>query len=187
MIIVLGYGNSLRGDDGVGVGIVKELETMRLPNRIKFIETNFPEKEFYQGLEFNEVLKRVITGDENIPGLLERWELFAPWLEEEWVLKLDFGGVINNKELACEVFIRYLFGRTGNYYGVKPEIKAEYFDFAMRSMMHRLNHPEKSPTYRKGKSGGWKTHFTDEHKALFKASGTNNWLIKLGYENDRNW
>ena len=38
MIIVLGYGNSLRGDDGVGVGIVQKLETMGLPDRIKVIE-----------------------------------------------------------------------------------------------------------------------------------------------------
>ena len=38
MIIVLGYGNSLRGDDGVGVGIVQKLETMGLPDNIKVIE-----------------------------------------------------------------------------------------------------------------------------------------------------
>ena len=148
---------------------------------------NFPNKDFYQGMEFDEVLKRVITGDKNVPGLMERWELFAPWLDEEWVLKLDFGGVIQNKELACEVFIRYVFGRTGNYYGIKPEINAEAFNKMMHWMMYRLEHPEKSPTYRKGKSGGWQTHFTDEHKALFKASDVNNWLIKLEYEHDRNW
>jgi len=38
MIIVLGYGNSLRGDDGVGVKIVQKLERMSLPNHIKIIE-----------------------------------------------------------------------------------------------------------------------------------------------------
>ena len=38
MIIVLGYGNSLRGDDGVGVKIVQKLEAMCLPNHIKVIE-----------------------------------------------------------------------------------------------------------------------------------------------------
>ena len=150
-------------------------------------DIHFPNKEKYQALEYDEVLKRVIVGDEDIPGLMERWELFAPWLDEEWVLKLDFGSVIKNKELACEVFIRYLFGRTGNYYGVRPEIDAEYFNQAMHLMLYRLDHPEKSPTYRNGKSGGWKTHFTEEHKALFKASDKNNWLIKLEYENDRDW
>ena len=38
MIIVLGYGNSLRGDDGIGVKIVQKLEAMGLPNHIKVIE-----------------------------------------------------------------------------------------------------------------------------------------------------
>ena len=150
-------------------------------------DANFPDKEKYQDMEFDDLLKIVITGDGNIAGVMERWELFAPWLEEDWVLKLDFAGVINNKELACEVFLRYVFGRTGRQYGIKPEIDIDYYNKAMHWMMYRLNHPEKSPTYRKGKSGGWKTHFTDEHKALFKASDANNWLIKLEYEHDRDW
>jgi hypothetical protein len=39
---------------------------------------------------------------------------------------------------------------------------------------------------RKGVTGDWKNHFTDEHKELCKEMiGTE--LIKLGYENDMNW
>jgi len=37
MIIIIGYGNTLRGDDGVGVKIVRQMETMDFPNRIKII------------------------------------------------------------------------------------------------------------------------------------------------------
>ena len=147
----------------------------------------FPEKEFYQSLEFDEVLKRIITGDETIDGVMDRWELFAPWLDEEWVLKLDYGDAVTNKEWACELFVRYLYGRTARYLGVKAEISADYFNEVMHRMMDQLAQPKTSPTYRNGKTGEWKKHFTDEHKDLFKESDKNNWLIRLGYENDRNW
>ncbi len=46
--------------------------------------------------------------------------------------------------------------------------------------------PKKSPTFRSGKTGEWKKHFTDEHKALFKEVA-GDLLIKLGYEKDREW
>jgi len=38
MIIVIGYGNSLRGDDGVGVKIIQKLKKMSLPKHIKIID-----------------------------------------------------------------------------------------------------------------------------------------------------
>lgn len=41
-------------------------------------------------------------------------------------------------------------------------------------------------TFRAGKIGAWKTHFTEEHKNLFKEIG-GQLLIDLGYEKDLNW
>lgn len=38
MIIVIGYGNPLRGDDGVGVKIVQKLKKMNFPKHIKIID-----------------------------------------------------------------------------------------------------------------------------------------------------
>jgi hypothetical protein len=46
--------------------------------------------------------------------------------------------------------------------------------------------PEKSPTFRSGKTGEWQKHYNEEHKALFKAAA-GDILIKLGYEKDYNW
>lgn len=40
--------------------------------------------------------------------------------------------------------------------------------------------------YRKGISGDWKNHFTEEHIAFFK-SNYNDILLKLGYEQDPDW
>jgi len=149
--------------------------------------TRFPEKEKYEEMEFNEVLKRVITGDETIDGVMDRWELYAPWLNEDWVLKFDYGDILENKESACEWFIRYLLDKTGQYLGISTTLDGDEYNRMMHRMMNRLEHPEKSPTYRNGKTGEWKEHFTEEHKRLFKESDKNNWLIRLGYENDRNW
>ena len=147
----------------------------------------FPEKEFYQSIEFDEVLKRAITGDENIDGVMDRWELYAPWLDEEWVLKLAYEDVTKDNEWACEILLKYIYGRMGNYYEHKAPIPYAVFNKHMNAMMKQLAHPETSATYRNGKTSEWKTHFTNEHKDLFKASDKNNWLIRLGYENDRNW
>lgn len=40
MIIVLGYGNLLRSDDGIGVKIIHKLEKLNLPEHIKIIDGN---------------------------------------------------------------------------------------------------------------------------------------------------
>lgn len=44
-----------------------------------------------------------------------------------------------------------------------------------------------SPTFRKGEIGSWKEHFTELHKEQFKASGLEEILIRLGYENNHDW
>jgi hypothetical protein len=46
--------------------------------------------------------------------------------------------------------------------------------------------PQKSHTFRAGKTGGWKEHFTPEHKALFKEVA-GDLLVQLGYEQDNDW
>ncbi|MDL1944847.1 sulfotransferase domain-containing protein, partial [Chloroflexi bacterium CFX2] len=46
--------------------------------------------------------------------------------------------------------------------------------------------PKKSHTFRSGKAGGWKEHFTEEHKKLFK-NVAGDLLARLGYEKDDDW
>jgi sulfotransferase 6B1 len=46
--------------------------------------------------------------------------------------------------------------------------------------------PKRSPTFRQGKSGGWRKHFTPEIRDLFKQTA-GQLLIDLGYEKDLNW
>jgi hypothetical protein len=46
--------------------------------------------------------------------------------------------------------------------------------------------PRKSHTFRSGKTGGWREHFTEEHKKLFKYVAED-LVVKLGYERDDDW
>jgi hypothetical protein len=46
--------------------------------------------------------------------------------------------------------------------------------------------PAKSPTFRSGKTGEWKKHFTDEHKRIFK-DAAGDLLVQLGYEKNNDW
>ena len=50
----------------------------------------------------------------------------------------------------------------------------------------RRSQPKKSHTFRSGKTGGWREHFNDEHKKLFK-DVTGGLLVKLEYEKDNDW
>jgi sulfotransferase 6B1 len=58
-------------------------------------------------------------------------------------------------------------------------------ELILNSLEASIN-PTKSPTFRSGKTGEWKKHFTDEHKKIFKEVA-GDLLIKLGYEKDNNW
>lgn len=46
--------------------------------------------------------------------------------------------------------------------------------------------PEKSFTFRLGKSGSWRKEFTETNKRNFKEA-TGNFLIELGYEENNDW
>jgi len=52
-------------------------------------------------------------------------------------------------------------------------------------VLHNIN-PQNSHTFRTGKSGNWKTVFTERQKDLFKEIA-GDLLIELGYEKDYNW
>jgi len=56
----------------------------------------------------------------------------------------------------------------------------------IRDYLEASINSKRSPTFRSGKTGEWKKHFTPEHKKLFK-DVAGDLLIKLGYEKDKGW
>lgn len=57
---------------------------------------------------------------------------------------------------------------------------------ALNSIADRV-FSRKVQTFRKGQIGGWRDHFSAEHRVMFKEQGGSDLLIKLGYETDDAW
>jgi hypothetical protein len=54
------------------------------------------------------------------------------------------------------------------------------------SVLMEAIQPKKSHTFRSGKTGGWREHFTEEHKKLFK-DVAGDLLVRLVYERHNDW
>jgi hypothetical protein len=136
---------------------------------------------YYQGLPgMVERMKVAIQGLEegpHLPDVGERYRRIEGWLACPEVLALRFEEFIREREKTLETMLRHLEKAGFRLTLSRPEA------------IHRLAaaiDPQRSPTFRKGQVGGWREHFTEEHKRLFKeVSG--DLLIRLGYERDNDW
>jgi hypothetical protein len=146
-----------------------------------------PDKEIYQKLKTHEeVLKAVITGLEDYPGLIERWEQYAGWFDTRWALKLHFEHVLHNARATAELMIRYVYGRAAQIKGMKLTLNGKDVDNMISAMLKMSRRTELSATFRKGTTGQWREEFTPEIKELFKERA-GNWLTRMGYEKDNDW
>ena len=68
-----------------------------------------------------------------------------------------------------------------------PEVEMTRLKEAIAAMVEGSQNTDASPTFREGKTGGWREAFTDRHKRLFKESDAGGWLVRLGYEENDNW
>ncbi len=104
---------------------------------------------------------------------------FIPWVKDPECLLLRFedligslgGGEQKSQQMAVVRVLKHL-----NLQLNKEEIE----DVCSRVFS------TKAKTFRKGKIGGWKTHFSNEHKAAFKERN-GQILIELGYESNNDW
>ena len=136
---------------------------------------------YYQSLpDFNERLKVSILGRPNagveFPNIADRFEPYLGWLNRPEVLTIHFEDLIHAREATLIRIMDHLLSR------VPLQTPRELI---LASLETSIN-PKKSPTFRSGKTGEWKKHFTDEHKKIFKEA-TGDLLVKLGYEKDGNW
>lgn len=143
-----------------------------------------PAKNAYRLLGgFDEVLKAVITGLGPFPGVMDRWKVYAPWLDSEHTLSFKFSDLKENtEECAGEILGHGIGAMQIIHHAGTFKVEKELFDKTVERMVAVTATPQFSPTFRKGKVGGWTEHFTEEHKDLFKESDTEGWLEKLGFE-----
>lgn len=111
------------------------------------------------------------------PDVYARFEPYLPWLDQADVLSLRYEDLLNDTQAQLGVIFDH-----ASQHGFVTHASREQ---AIETLAQAIK-PEESPTFRKGRSGGWTQHFTAAHKRLFKEI-SGDLLIRLGYEKDQNW
>lgn len=107
----------------------------------------------------------------------QRYEGYLGWLAQPQVLNLRFEELILERELAFEKLLDYLSGL-----GFTPGLSRS----EAIAILHEAIAPKKSGTFRKGKPGNWREHFTPANITAFKEA-TGDLLVRLGYESSEDW
>ncbi|MDP1548257.1 MAG: sulfotransferase domain-containing protein [Anaerolineales bacterium] len=137
---------------------------------------------YYKSLpDFDARLKVAITGIDRdglrMVSVKQRYEGVFAWLEQKNVMCIRFEDLINNRDATLLAMLDEV-EKTG-YKIPTPREKA-------LAVLVDAIQPKKSHTFRSGKTGGWKEHFAEEHKKLFKEVA-GDLLVRLGYEKDGDW
>jgi hypothetical protein len=138
--------------------------------------------DFYKSLpDFGERLKVAITGIDRdglkMVSVKQRYDGVFQWLEQKNVMCIRFEDLINDRDVTLNAMLDEV-EKTG-YKIPTPREQA-------LSVLVEAIQPKKSHTFRSGKTGGWKTYFTDEHKILFQ-DVAGDLLVELGYEENNDW
>jgi hypothetical protein len=141
--------------------------------------------EYYNSLpDFSERLKVAITGIDRdglyMVSVKQRYESVFQWLDASWqkrVLCIRFEDLIDKRDATLSAMLDEV-EKTG-YKIPTPREKA-------LPVLVEAIQPRKSRTFRSGKTGGWREHFTQAHKDLFK-DVAGDLLVRLGYEKNNDW
>lgn len=137
---------------------------------------------YYQSLpDLGARLKVAITGVDrdglHMVSVRERYAGVFKWLEQPGVMCIRFEDLIENRDATLTAMLDHV-EKTG--YKI-PTPREESLPILAEAIQ-----PKKSHTFRSGKTGGWRAHFTDEHKALFNEVA-GDLLVRLGYEKSNDW
>lgn len=138
----------------------------------------------YYTQELNTVEERInaqISGVD-VPGfelspIRKKYDAYLGWLEQPGILCLRFEDLILNRNQALERILLYL-----ESCGFMPQLGPQQAVGILKDSIA----PHKSGTFRKGKPGNWREHFTAYNKSVFKQA-TGDLLVRLGYEDDNAW
>lgn len=138
--------------------------------------------EHYNSLpDFGERLKVAITGIDRdglyMVSVKQRYESVFEWLQQKYVMCIRFEDLINNRDTTLNAMLDEV-EKTGY---IIPTSRKKALSVLVQAIQ-----PGKSHTFRSGKTGGWREHFRDEHRKLFK-DVAGDLLIQLGYEQNNDW
>ena len=145
------------------------------------MEARHVHHDYYASLpDFDSRLKISILGrpdvDIEFPNIAERFAPYLGWLDQPFVMKIHFEDLIHDRAAALNHIIDHFLA------GIPLSSPRQSI---LESLESSIN-PKRSPTFRSGKTGEWKKHFTEEHKKIFK-DVAGDLLVKLGYEKNNDW
>jgi sulfotransferase 6B1 len=145
------------------------------------MEARHVHHDYYASLpDFDSRLKVSILGrpelDIEFPNIADRFVPYLGWLDHPEVMKIHFEDLVNDRAATLNRIIDHFLARVP-----LTTLRKTILD----SLESSIN-PGKSPTFRSGKTGEWKKHFTSEHKRIFK-DVAGDLLIRLGYEKNNDW
>lgn len=118
------------------------------------------------------------------PDIGQDFSRWQGWINDPNVFAVKFEDLVGGRGGGSESTRLDTIAQILNYLNLELSPQSIHSQFSSNLM-----NPQESHTYRKGGKGsigGWKSVFTEEHKAEFKKVA-GNLLIKLGYEQDYNW
>jgi hypothetical protein len=138
--------------------------------------------EYYASLpDFAARLKVAIAGIDRdglyMVDVKQRYESVFRWLEQKNVMCIRFEDLIHSRDATLNAMLDEV-EKTG-YRIPTPREKS-------LALLVNAIQPRKSHTFRSGKTGDWKAHFTEEHRKLFK-DVAGDLLTRLGYEKNNDW
>ena len=113
----------------------------------------------------------------DFPDIAGRFQPYVGWLDRPEVLPLRFEDFLSDRQEALRQIISHVIERGWAFSGDLDQAA---------DVLAGVIDPHRSPTFRSGRSGGWREHFTPEHKDVFKQLA-GDLLIRLGYEEDLEW
>ena len=145
------------------------------------MEARHVHHQYYASLpDFNTRLNVSILGRPDpaieFPDITTRFAPYLGWLNCPEVLTIHFEDLINNRLETLSQIMDHLL--------VQVSLSTPR-QVILDSLESSIN-PQRSPTFRSGKTGEWRKHFNDTHKKIFK-DVAGDLLIRLGYEKDTNW
>lgn len=115
--------------------------------------------------------------DHPFPDIRSRFDPYLPWLERTEVLTLRYEDLLQDARGQLARIFDHAVSGGFMYRGERA---------AAIEALSRSIQPVESPTFRSGKAGGWRQHFTSVHKQVFKNTA-GDLLTRLGYEQNQNW
>jgi len=114
--------------------------------------------------------------DIEFPNIAARFAPYMAWMDCGEVMKIHFEDLVKDRVRALDAILDRFLARV--------PLSTSRADM-LEALESSIN-PQRSPTFRSGRTGEWKRYFTPEHTRLFK-SVADDLLQQLGYEASNDW